>query len=145
MRRLLFLLSIFLIPDQNVGWAEEPMINACITCHSDMWAEMKGSVHSQQGIFCNQCHGGNPTKEDKDLAKAPEAKYIGIPDKKQIMELCGSCHSDVGVMNFYGTRTDQMAQYKTSHHGKKLLEEGNTKVAVCSDCHGYHEVLKVSD
>src|SRR3989338_1574689 len=47
-------------------------------------------------------------------------------------------------MNFYGTRTDQLARYKTSHHGKKL-SQGDDHVAVCSDCHGYHDVVKVSD
>ncbi|OGZ98740.1 MAG: hypothetical protein A3C07_04630 [Candidatus Sungbacteria bacterium RIFCSPHIGHO2_02_FULL_47_11] len=143
--RIFFLLFLVFFSISRMGWAEEAASNSCLTCHSDMWEEVKGSAHSQQGIYCNKCHGGDPTKDDKDLAKGPGTGYIGIPDKKQAMELCGSCHSDVSVMNFYGTSTDQLAQYKTSHHGKKLLEEGNAKVAVCSDCHGYHEVLKVSD
>ena len=143
--RIFLLFLAVLLNFCSLGQAEEVKGNSCVNCHSDMWDEIKGSVHSQQGIFCNKCHGGDPTQADKDLAKAPGTGFIGVPDKKQTMELCGTCHSDVSIMNFYGTRTDQLAQYKTSHHGKKLLEEGNAKVAVCSDCHGYHEVLKVSD
>ncbi len=142
--KIIYLIIIFL-SFANFTFSQEIGGNSCVACHSDMWDEVKGSAHSQQGIYCNKCHGGDPAQDDKDLAKGPGTGYIGIPDKKQTMELCGNCHSDVSTMNFYGTRTDQLAQYKTSHHGKKLLEEGNTKVAVCSDCHGYHEVLKISD
>src|SRR3989338_1065287 len=143
--RIFFLLFVALLNPLAFSWAQELPKNSCVSCHSDMWDGVKGSAHSQQGIYCNKCHGGDPAQDDKDLAKGPGTGFIGIPDKKQTVELCGNCHSDVGTMNFYGTRTDQLAQYKTSHHGKKLLEEGNTKVAVCIDCHGYHEVLKVSD
>lgn len=125
--------------------AQESQGNSCITCHSDMWEEMKGSIHSQNGITCNKCHGGDPTQADMDRAKAPETGYRGIPDKKDIPLICGECHADVEVMNFYGIRTDQLARYKTSVHGKKLLLEGDNRVAACSDCHGYHDVLPVSD
>ena len=127
------------------AFAESPKENTCIGCHSDTADEIKGSVHFQQGILCQNCHGGDPTKDDMEAAHAPAAGFIGVPDKKAIAEKCGSCHADVEVMNFYGVRTDQLARYKTSKHGKKLLLEGDTHVAVCSDCHGYHNVLPVSD
>jgi predicted CXXCH cytochrome family protein len=41
-------------------------------------------------------------------------------------------------------RTDQLAQYKTSVHGKRLAG-GDTKVAVCIDCHGVHGIRAVKD
>ncbi|HVS89697.1 MAG TPA: hypothetical protein VHF01_15930 [Candidatus Acidoferrum sp.] len=37
-----------------------------------------------------------------------------------------------------------MAQYKTSVHGK-LLAKGDTKVAVCTDCHSVHDLRPASD
>lgn len=135
----------FLLPCPPLLWAQAPQGNSCVTCHEDVWGDLKNSIHGQQGVLCNSCHGGDHTKTDKALAKAPETGYIGIPDKKQIAEKCGSCHADVEAMNFYGVRTDQLARYKTSHHGKKLLIEGDSHVAVCSDCHGYHDVLPVTD
>lgn len=106
---------------------------------------MKGSVHSKQGITCNQCHGGDPSQADQAAAKKEGTGYIGIPDKQKIAEICGNCHANVETMNFYGIRTDQLARYKTSMHGKKLFGENNTQVAVCSDCHGYHDVVAISD
>ncbi len=41
-------------------------------------------------------------------------------------------------------RTDQFSEYQTSVHGK-LLAKGDTKVAVCTDCHSAHEILFASD
>jgi len=41
-------------------------------------------------------------------------------------------------------RTDQYSQYLTSVHGK-LLGKGDTKVAVCIDCHGVHDLRPPSD
>ena len=137
----LFLILCF----QNAGWGQTPPKNSCVECHLDLWGEMKGSVHSQQGIFCNSCHGGDPARSDKDQAKAPGTGYVGVPDKKTSVETCGNCHADVERMNFYGIRTDQLARYKTSGHGKKLLQAGDAKVAACIDCHGYHDVVPVSD
>ncbi|MBI1977804.1 MAG: cytochrome c3 family protein, partial [Candidatus Omnitrophica bacterium] len=106
---------------------------------------MKTSIHSQNGILCQDCHGGDPTKLDFELAKAPSTGFIGKPTKKQIVERCGECHGDVERMNFYGIRADQLVRYKTSVHGKKLLLAGDEKVAACTDCHGSHHVVSVSD
>ena len=139
----LFLYSILQFPFHS--FAETPPENSCVACHEDIWQDLKASIHGQQGILCNRCHGGDPTKTIKEEAKAPDTGYIGIPDKKQIIEKCGQCHADVEVMNFYGVRTDQLARYKTSQHGKKLLVDGDEKVAACADCHGAHDVVGVAD
>jgi predicted CXXCH cytochrome family protein len=41
-------------------------------------------------------------------------------------------------------RTDQLDQYHTSMHGKRLAG-GDTKVAVCTDCHSVHDLRPPSD
>src|SRR3989338_4337729 len=73
---------------QNPAFAENSAGNSCVACHEDSWKELKESIHGQQGILCNQCHGGDPTKAIKEEAKAPATGYISIPDKKQIVEKC---------------------------------------------------------
>lgn len=140
-----FLFLVLLLLSPKLSSAETPSGNSCVACHEDIWQDLKASIHGQQGITCDRCHGGDPTKKTKEEAKAPVTGYIGVPDKKQIVERCGQCHADVETMNFYGVRTDQLARYKTSKHGKKLLMDGDEKVAACTDCHGYHDVLSVSD
>jgi hypothetical protein len=41
-------------------------------------------------------------------------------------------------------RVDQLSEYLTSVHGKRL-KQGDGKVAACVDCHGVHNILAVSD
>ena len=125
--------------------AQDIKNNNCIVCHADQWEQMEGSVHSRHQITCDRCHGGDPAKEDAREAKAPGTNFIAVPDKKQIAERCGGCHADVETMNFYGLPTDQLARYKTSAHGKLLFARADEHGAVCSDCHGYHDVVSVMD
>lgn len=140
-----FLLLLFFCVLSAGSSAQAAESNSCVACHSETVDELKASVHFQQGVLCQKCHGGDPTQADEALAHSAGSGFIGVPNKAQIAEKCGSCHADVEVMNFYGVRTDQLARYKTSHHGKKLFLENDQKVAACSDCHGYHDVLPVSD
>ncbi|MBI2094731.1 MAG: cytochrome c3 family protein [Candidatus Omnitrophica bacterium] len=142
-KRLLFFATALCFLSTPSG-AQTSSGNSCVDCHEETREDVQTSVHGRQGVLCNSCHGGDPTQTDKVLAKAPGTGYLGIPDKGRIAEKCGGCHADVEAMNFYGTRTDQLARYRTSHHGKKL-SQGDERVAVCSDCHGYHDVVKVSD
>ncbi len=79
-------------------------------------------------------------------AMSKAAGFRGKIQRNQIPELCGRCHSDGAFMRKYNPslRTDQLAQYKTSVHGKRLVQ-GDTKVAVCIDCHGVHDLRPASD
>ena len=47
-------------------------------------------------------------------------------------------------MRAYNLPVDQYALYQTSGHGRRLAH-GDTRVAVCSDCHGAHDILPPSD
>ena len=123
--------------------AEQP--NTCLDCHSALDAPLQVTqeqfaqdIHLQKGLTCASCHGGDPTKSDME-AMSKAAGFRGKPTRKEIPALCGKCHSDGAYMRQYNPslRTDQFAQYQTSIHGK-LLAKGDTKVAVCADCHGVH-------
>jgi len=118
---------------------------SCVICHDDIEAAAAKSIHTKAGISCQHCHGGDPAQDDEELAMSLEAGFVGVPNKLQIIETCGSCHQDVEAMNKYGIPTDQLARYKTSTHGKKIILEGSMKAAVCSDCHGHHNILAVID
>jgi hypothetical protein len=107
--------------------------------------EFARDIHAQKGLTCASCHGGDPTKADMD-AMSKSAGFRGKIERSQIPALCGRCHSDGAYMRQYNPslRTDQLSQYKTSVHGK-LLAKGDTKVAVCIDCHGVHGLRPASD
>jgi predicted CXXCH cytochrome family protein len=120
--------------------------NSCIDCHNQLDDELKApvaalaaDVHAEYGLSCKDCHGGNPDKDDVDQAK--DKSFKGAPKRSQIPQFCGGCHSDAAAMRAYNPalRTDQLSQYGTSRHGQ-LLKSGDTKAAVCTDCHGVHGI-----
>jgi hypothetical protein len=136
--------------------AEEP-VSACIACHgnSDFFdedavqvvARFEQDVHAAAGLSCHDCHGGNPDPAlAEDLASMDEAfpgnPYRGKPERAAIPALCGRCHSDIEYMRRFDprARVDQLQEYWTSHHGKRL-RAGDERVATCADCHGVHGIL----
>src|ERR1700674_3754262 len=134
------------------GAAHAQTANTCLDCHSTLdpprrvtEEQFARDIHSQKGLNCASCHGGDPTKADFD-AMSKAAGFRGKIERNQIPALCGRCHSDSAFMRQYNPslRTDQLSQYKTSAHGK-LLTKGDTKVAVCTDCHGVHDLRPPSD
>jgi len=126
--------------------------NTCLLCHGSLdpplqvtEQQFSSDIYSQKGLTCASCHGGDPTKADME-AMSKAAGFRGKILRTQIPELCGRCHSDGAFMRKYNPslRTDQLSQYKTSVHGK-LFAKGDTKVAVCIDCHGVHGLRPASD
>jgi len=127
-----------------------PEDDKCITCHVDSELMPEGlsntDVHLSPGLSCAGCHGGDPTTDDEEIAMSPEAGFVGVPARHEISTFCGKCHSDIDFMRQYQPRipTDQVAQYATSVHGKRLAA-GDGKVADCTSCHTSHAILPAKD
>ena len=129
-------------------------INGCATCHAALSeAELSApatafrtDVHSGRGFSCVDCHGGDPTTQDKARAKDPARGYRGRPVGSQIVATCGRCHSDAALMRKFApaARVDQAAEYATSVHGIRLAA-GDRKVATCASCHHAHGIRRVKD
>ncbi len=144
------LVPLLLTAGGCLAYAQTP--NTCLDCHAALDPPLQVTaeqfaedIHSQKGLTCASCHGGDPTKADPD-AMSKSAGFRGKIERSQIPALCGGCHSDGAFMRNYNPslRTDQLSQYKTSVHGK-LFAKGDTKVAVCIDCHGVHGLRPASD
>ncbi len=126
--------------------------DSCTTCHAALDGPLAepaknfaSDVHHAAGLTCADCHGGNPIDDSMD-AMSKAKGFRGTPSKAQIPEFCGKCHADEALIRHYNPklRTDQLSQYWTSVHGKRL-KAGDVKVAACVDCHGVHNILAVSD
>lgn len=124
--------------------------NKCVECHKELEDELlepvealEKDIHTQAGLSCHDCHGGNPGEEDIDLAK--DDTFKGVPQRSKIPELCATCHSDFDYIRRFNPslRIDQLTLYWTSEHGQ-LLKKGDSNVAVCSDCHGTHNIQAAS-
>jgi hypothetical protein len=115
----------------------------CGVCHSDIRVKFDKGIHKSEEIGCISCHGGNP--DAITVADAHRGNgYRGRPRRADIPALCGSCHSDVARMRPYQLPSDQLALYRTSAHGLALAR-GNMNAAVCTDCHGVHEIRPADD
>lgn len=128
---VLVLLIAQLLP--QISLAQEAAEIVCIQCHSTLPEKYsqpvklwRGSIHAENGIACNNCHGGDP--RDAANAMSPERGFLGAPKEPDIPAFCGRCH--VGVMK----------DYLDSAHGRALASGGPT----CVTCHGNHLVLKAS-
>lgn len=133
--------------------AQAPAKDSCLECHSMMPEPLlvtpeqaAADVHTQKGLTCASCHGGNPTLDDADASMSRAAGFKGKITRAQVPALCASCHANGAYIRQFNPslRTDQLSQYQTSVHGQ-LLSRGNTKVAVCTDCHGVHGMRPASD
>ena len=127
--------------------------DSCLDCHSNLPEPVGVSVetyrqdiHAQKGLTCAACHGGDANSDDPEKAMSRTAGWKGKIERRQVPELCASCHSNAELMKKYnpGLRVDQFQQYKTSVHGMKWAK-GDGKVAVCTDCHGVHKLRPPSD
>ena len=136
---------------QSSGLAVPPG-DSCITCHAALEGKQaepaklfEADVHHQAGLSCADCHGGDP-KDDSMTAMSRAKGFRGAPKKAQIPDFCARCHSDIAYMHRFNPkmRADQLSQYLTSVHGKRL-KQGDTKVAACVDCHSVHNMLPASD
>ena len=58
--------------------------------------------------------------------------------KTNILLTCNWCHGDPVLMRAYGIPADQFEQFRTSVHGKLLLDKMDLRVPSCTDCHGVH-------
>ncbi|MFQ5792936.1 MAG: cytochrome c3 family protein [Acidobacteriota bacterium] len=119
-----------------------PADAACMTCHPAERVQLEKSVHFRDGIGCETCHGGDPGA--LDVKRAHGEKYLGVPARREIPRHCASCHSDPLRMKPHNLPIDQFALYQISGHGRRLAE-GDERVAVCTDCHGAHDIRSARD
>ena len=147
---LLFTTVLMLITAYSISAQQK---SSCVECHIGLEGKMgdparsiKDDVHLSRGLSCNDCHGGDPTQDDKNAAKNPQKGYLGRPRTVDIPAFCGKCHNDATFMKKFNPalRVDQEKEYSTSVHGQ-LLRTGNEKVATCISCHGVHGIRAISD
>ncbi len=124
----------------------------CVRCHQDVLEKTRqaggedgrlGEVVEQIESYMQSIHA-RPSIDDQSRTNATcydchDAHYISPIDqinspenKLKIPYVCGSCHSQ------------ELDTYMTSVHGKEI-GNGNTKAAVCSDCHSAHNIDIAND
>jgi hypothetical protein len=113
-------------PESTVNPKNVPA--TCGNCHHGIEEQFVKSIHSatvtktgQPLPVCNDCHSAHSIRRtDLDGFKL------------DIMNTCGHCHAEIAKTYF------------DTYHGK-VSRLGYTKTAKCYDCHGSHDILKVTD
>ncbi|MBI2160805.1 MAG: cytochrome c3 family protein [Candidatus Rokubacteria bacterium] len=132
----------------------KPPGESCVACHLEIGDErlvkpvkaFEGDIHKAKGFGCVACHGGDARAAGME-AMDPAKGYIGKPGRRQTIQVCGRCHSDARFMKQYNPslRVDQVTEYATSVHGRRLRELDDPKVATCANCHAVHAIKPKSD
>lgn len=84
--------------------------------------------------LCKDCHGEHNIK--KKTNKDSLTYHSNIP------KTCAKCHSDMKIVKKYHIHKEKaFEEYETSVHGKGLYKYGlSSFAAVCTDCHGVHNI-----
>jgi cytochrome b subunit of formate dehydrogenase len=128
----------------EVQHADKLVPQQCATCHEDAVHGFEQGVHAaatkngeKQAPTCLACHGSPHQIVAADDPKSP-VHHNNIP------ATCGNCHGQKIVMESVGQSTQEFHSYEESVHGRAVAN-GSTKAAVCTDCHGVHEIRRASD
>jgi len=116
----------------------------CGTCHADIAAAYRGSIHGQaaaagvrESPVCGDCHGEHRILSPRERGSPVYA--TNIPTMT-----CGRCHGDVRLAEDFGMEVDAVPAYQDSYHGL-AIQAGVSRVAHCASCHGVHDILPSSD
>jgi len=133
----------------------------CVSCHTDIievphnekLAKVNcASCHSKEfRIYFDSDHGkankaGSPTANCLDCHGKPHE--ILSPSKREssvyrlnIPQTCAKCHEDENKMAKYDLSVNKpVKSYSSTVHGKAVSERGLISAAVCTDCHGSHNL-----
>jgi len=126
---------------------EKPGGNSkCYVCHASLKTEDITTIHLDMDINCDQCHG--PSIEhmhDEMLMTKPDLLF----GRAEVQKMCSNpmCHKPGGDRRIYG-RADHRNHAAVAAFQKKWLHRIRpngrfiTSKAVCTDCHGTHNIVK---
>lgn len=112
----------------------------CGNCHTMEAQVYHVSDHGravQYGVpaaSCLDCHG-SPHSIVSSRDSASPSYRLNIP------QTCAKCHEDEKKMAQFNLLEEKpYVSYAETVHGRALLEKGQTSAAVCTDCHGSHNL-----
>jgi cytochrome b subunit of formate dehydrogenase len=121
-----------------------PARPACATCHADQQTAYDHGVHAKAAAAgngnvakCQDCHGN---VHELLPSSDPKSKVA----RTNIPQTCGACHGQKFVMASSGVSAAPFSSYQESVHGKAVAA-GSGAAAICTDCHGEHDILGAGD
>lgn len=120
----------------------------CGWCHGIIYEQYTGSAHGQSLLetenpdvpVCTDCHEAH-NQED------PTTQAFRLKSPR----ICAECHADEELMRKYNISPEVFNTYVADFHGltvtlfDKQHPDQQMNAAVCTDCHGVHDIQKVTD
>jgi predicted CXXCH cytochrome family protein len=141
----------------------------CVDCHGAHGITPPGTPRTQISATCAKCHQGVSVAYAKSVHGSELARNGDVPvctdchqthdvggPKEQgwrlrTPEICASCHANQRLMSKYGLSTAVQRTYLADFHGMTSKAQGarpgdaKAVVALCTDCHGVHDITRVKD
>jgi cytochrome b subunit of formate dehydrogenase len=116
----------------------------CTLCHSDAVTAYQGSIHGQarakgvgEAASCGDCHGNVH-------AITPHTEPTSAAHWSHMAASCARCHAKIELAEkFHIPVVRPVDAYLQSTHARAVA--AGKHGAVCSDCHGAHDILPTSD
>jgi predicted CXXCH cytochrome family protein len=121
---------------------------SCGRCHGAIYTQYISSVHGRSLLeiensdapVCTDCHEAHKQED-------PTTQAFRLKSPK----ICATCHANAELMRKYNITADVFDTYVADFHGLTVTlfdrqhpgQRMNT--AVCTDCHGIHDIQKVTD
>jgi cytochrome b subunit of formate dehydrogenase len=108
----------------------------CATCHADAATAQTMGIHAK-AANCLSCHGA---PHEILPSSDPQSKTY----RTNVPRTCGTCHLQKFVMESSGLSAQPIFSYAESVHGRAVAK-GSLKAAICTDCHGHHDIQSPRD
>jgi len=118
----------------------------CARCHQGVFEVYTKSVHGRFLEKTDDVPGCTDCHKSHDVAGPRDGNW-----QKRTPELCSGCHANKALMEKYGISTAVANTYVADFHGMTAsLQTSETPretsvVALCTDCHGVHDIAKVNE
>ena len=132
----------------------------CVSCHADITDlphenDLKpvdcGQCHTEAEAYRESLHGKALASGDKDVGGCIDChgKHdtrakddpLSMTNPRNLAQTCGRCHSNPALVKKHMVSISAPSESYLKGVHAKAMAAGNTKAAVCSDCHGSHEIL----
>lgn len=117
--------------------------NTCGQCHGGILKDYREGVHGQafaMGIrevpVCTDCHGEHNIRSPQDKQSKVYATQVPLT--------CVKCHDDDQLIQKYNLPKARLRTFRGTFHGV-ASSYGETKVANCASCHGFHNIRPSGD
>ena len=131
-----------------------PIVDCTTACHREPNAKQPGL---SPAAYADSVHGQGVRRGEKDVARCwdchgrhnikPVTDPASVVSRKNIPLVCSRCHENMNVIVKYNIHAESPYQeYLKSAHGRAVFERGMAEfAAVCTDCHGVHNIQGVGE